>query len=134
MGALGKKRKAIRKRLRRSPADILQMLADDDRSGHKMDLEYARVYLDLLDDPDKALTYALKEYASRPENIDVNKALALIYHRMGNEEKPRTQGKSPPHGLQRPGASVLTDAVCLPCAPIFRCFFEQALSSDWTGV
>ncbi len=67
--------------------EILAMLADDEASGHMMSLEYAEVYMDLLDNLDKALEYAKKEYAARPNNIDVNKSLAVIYYRKGNYNK-----------------------------------------------
>lgn len=69
--------------------DILNMLADDVASGHRMGLEYVEVYLDLLENPDEALKYALEEYAQRPENIDVNLALARIYRKKGDEEMAR---------------------------------------------
>ncbi|MDX1939839.1 MAG: hypothetical protein SFU99_04760 [Saprospiraceae bacterium] len=67
--------------------EILAMLADDEASGHMMSLEYAEVYMDLLDNQDKALEYAKKEYSARPDNIDVNKSLAIIYYRKGNYNK-----------------------------------------------
>lgn len=60
--------------------EILAMLTDDEEAGHQMSLEQARVQLDLLDNPDKALEYALAEYSVRPNNIDVNKMLAEIYY------------------------------------------------------
>lgn len=60
--------------------EILAMLADDEEAGHQMNLEQARVQLDLLDNPGKALEYALAEYSVRPDNIDVNKLLAEIYY------------------------------------------------------
>ena len=60
------------------------MLKDDTESGHNMDLEYAKIYSDLLGDQDKALKYALKEYQKRPDNIDVNQVLASIYRQRGN--------------------------------------------------
>ena len=64
--------------------EILTMLADDAAHGHVMNLQYANVYSSLLDDYDKALAFALKEYQVRPENIDVNRALAAIYFQKGN--------------------------------------------------
>lgn len=67
--------------------EIFVMLADDEASGHVMNLEYAAIYTDLLADYDKALEYAMKEYKKRPENIDVNGALAKIYHLKGESEK-----------------------------------------------
>ncbi len=60
--------------------EILVMLADDEASGHKMGLEYSEVHMDLKGDLDQALAYAKKEYESRPENIDVNSRLAVIYY------------------------------------------------------
>lgn len=59
--------------------DILEMLKDDEEAGHIMNLEYANLFLNLLDDPQTALKYAEKEYAVRPENIDVNKMMAEIF-------------------------------------------------------
>ena len=52
-----------------------------------MNLEYASIYADIVGDLNKALKYALKEYEIRPENIDVNRKLALIYQDMGNSAK-----------------------------------------------
>ncbi|MCB0584107.1 MAG: hypothetical protein KDD06_02090, partial [Phaeodactylibacter sp.] len=60
------------------------MLKEDTESGHNMDLEYAKLYSDLLGDQDKALEYAVKEYQKRPDNIDVNQVLASIYQRRGD--------------------------------------------------
>lgn len=59
--------------------DILEMLADDEAKGHKMGMEYARVYMELFGDYKKALEYAQKEYEYRPKNKDVNQLLAAIY-------------------------------------------------------
>jgi len=60
--------------------EILVMLADDEASGHKMGLEYSEVYMDLKGDLDQALAYAKKEHEARPDNIDVNSRLAVIYY------------------------------------------------------
>ncbi len=60
--------------------DIMAMLADDEASGHKMGLEYSEVYMDLKGDLDQALAYAKKEHEARPDNIDVNSRLAVIYY------------------------------------------------------
>jgi tetratricopeptide (TPR) repeat protein len=59
--------------------EVFVMLKDDEDSGHNMNLEYANIYLDLLEKPEQALTYAQKEFDKRPENIDVNRMLARIY-------------------------------------------------------
>jgi len=66
--------------------EILAMLADDEANGHKMDMEYARVYRDLLNDLPKALEHALAEYRSRPDNAEVNELLASIYFKMDELE------------------------------------------------
>lgn len=59
--------------------EIFVMLKEDEESGHNMNLEYANIYLDLLNKPDQALVYAQKEFQKRPDNIDVNRMLARIY-------------------------------------------------------
>ncbi len=65
--------------------EIFAMLKDDVESGHNMNLEYAHIYLDLLEDTDLALEYAQKEYEKRPDNIDVNLMLAKIYKAQQND-------------------------------------------------
>ena len=67
--------------------EILEMLAEDEASGHKMNLEMAEVYIDLLNQPEQALKYALMEYELRPSNIDVNKMLAEIYYKLDQTGK-----------------------------------------------
>jgi len=67
--------------------EIWVMLQDDMDSGHNMNMEYAQIYLDLVGDYDKALAYAMKEYEKRPENIDVNKLVAITYYKKGDYEK-----------------------------------------------
>ncbi len=64
--------------------EIFAMLADDEKHGHKMGMEYAQIHLDFTQDYDKALEYALKEYEARPDNIDVNQLLATIYLKKEN--------------------------------------------------
>lgn len=66
---------------------ILQMLGEDVASGHNMNLEYADFYLNLAQQPEEALAYALREYELRPANIDVNHLLADIYLRMGERQQ-----------------------------------------------
>ncbi|MCI4666660.1 MAG: tetratricopeptide repeat protein [Bacteroidia bacterium] len=62
--------------------EILEMLADDEAKGHKMGMEYSRVYLELFNDHKKALEYAWTEYEYRPQNKDANQLLAAIYLKM----------------------------------------------------
>lgn len=69
---------------------VLEMLADDEAHGHKMSMEYAAVYRDLFGNYEKALEYAMLEYAVRPENIQVNRLLASIYLKMDKPEVART--------------------------------------------
>ncbi|GAB4417136.1 MAG: hypothetical protein OHK0039_27120 [Bacteroidia bacterium] len=69
--------------------EVLDMLADDEAKGHLMGLEYAQVWLDLLDDPAKARTYAAREYERRPDNIDVNRVMAAICLRQGEVAQAR---------------------------------------------
>lgn len=67
--------------------EIFAMLADDEAHGHVMNMEYARIHLDITRDYDKALEYAMKEYKARPDNIDVNKVLAEIFLQQKNYAK-----------------------------------------------
>jgi tetratricopeptide (TPR) repeat protein len=64
--------------------EILAMIADDEKAGHKMSLEMARIQMSLLGNSDKALEYAMEEYSIRPNNIEVNKLLAEIYYTKNN--------------------------------------------------
>ncbi|HMG15284.1 MAG TPA: tetratricopeptide repeat protein [Saprospiraceae bacterium] len=66
--------------------EIITMMEADMKTGHKMELDFARVYADLLDNPAKALEYAKIEYARRPKNIDVNREMASIYSQLGQKE------------------------------------------------
>jgi len=67
--------------------EIYPMLEDDVQSGHNMDMEYAALYRDLVEDYDKALEYAEREFTKRPNNIDVNKLMASILVKKGELEK-----------------------------------------------
>lgn len=70
--------------------------------GHYVDRELAYAFLS-VNDNDKALQHALAEYNRRPENIDVNEAVAWVYYKMNNFEKAisyidvalRTDSKNP---------------------------------------
>jgi tetratricopeptide (TPR) repeat protein len=66
--------------------EIFEMLEDDVVHGHNMNLEYASTYLDLVEDPNKAMEYVQLEYDKRPDNIDVNKLMAKIYTRLDNTD------------------------------------------------
>ncbi len=69
--------------------EIMVMLQDDVDSGHNMDMEYATLYRDEYEDYERALEYLDKEYKVRPDNIDVNRLLASIYVRQGDQEKAK---------------------------------------------
>lgn len=62
--------------------EIFPMLEDDVANGHQMNMEYAQLYLNLLEDKSKALEHAMIEYKKRPKNIDINRLLAVIYEKM----------------------------------------------------
>lgn len=66
---------------------IFEMMEEDEESGHNMDIEYANIHLQLTRDYNEAMKYALKEYKMRPDNINVNKILAAIYLKKGNQDK-----------------------------------------------
>jgi len=59
--------------------EILIMLQEDVDAGHNMNLEYADLYMNLKEDYDEALKFALIEYEKRPKNIDVNRLVSQIY-------------------------------------------------------
>jgi Tfp pilus assembly protein PilF len=57
--------------------EVSGMLDEDAASGHTVNLEKARLFV-RMGNLDSAQFYAAKEYAVRPENIDVNAAMAWI--------------------------------------------------------
>ncbi|MCB0838707.1 MAG: tetratricopeptide repeat protein [Bacteroidetes bacterium] len=83
--------------------EILEMLEDDEANGHRMGMEYAHVYLDLIQDYEKAYEYAKTEYDLRPENIEVNQLMAEVYLKQNNlsqanthlEKALRTKSRNP---------------------------------------
>lgn len=54
--------------------------------GHHAGLELAYIYLKVKDN-DEALEHALEEYHRRPDNIDVNEAVAWVYYCKGEARK-----------------------------------------------
>jgi len=58
--------------------EIMIMIKEDTDSGHNMNLEYADIYLNILENPEKAMEYAQLEYEKRPKNIDVNRMIAKL--------------------------------------------------------
>ncbi|HEX8334407.1 MAG TPA: tetratricopeptide repeat protein [Segetibacter sp.] len=61
-------------------SEVLEMLKEDEESGHLVSLELATVYLK-MNKLNEAKKYALMEYKIRPGNIDVNKELAMIAYK-----------------------------------------------------
>lgn len=70
--------------------EIMEMLEDDVVHGHNMNLEYADLYLHLLEDTDQALAYAQQEYSKRPRNIDVNRMMAKVLIEKGDLEQAKS--------------------------------------------
>ncbi|MFP5041272.1 tetratricopeptide repeat protein [Parasediminibacterium sp. JCM 36343] len=58
----------------------------DENIGHYADKELAYAYLK-VGNTDKALEHAMLEYNRRPENIDVNEAVAWVYYNKGDYVK-----------------------------------------------
>ncbi|MBK9108885.1 MAG: tetratricopeptide repeat protein [Saprospiraceae bacterium] len=68
---------------------IYEMMKEDSDKGHNMNLELAQLYLDLGNEPQKALELALKEYQVRPQNIMVNLLLSKIYLKQSKIENSK---------------------------------------------
>lgn len=101
--------------MKATEAEILAMLQDDVDSGHNMDMEYATLYRDHFADYPKALEYMQSEYAARPDNIDVNRVMATIYHRMGDEDRARDHlGKAAATDSKYPELLRLQDSLGIP--------------------
>ncbi len=81
----GQKQKA-----KKTYTELLEGLEEDQESGHLIDLELASIYLELGNDPAKAMQHAMKEYERRPNNIDVCKAMALIHYKRGDLKTAHT--------------------------------------------
>ena len=75
------------KRAKEALDKTIEMLAEDKEAGHDVDLELANLFLEVGKDTDRALKYAKAEYERRPNNIDVNRSLAMIYHARGEKEE-----------------------------------------------
>jgi len=69
--------------------EVFLMLEDDVVNGHNMNLEYAHLYLHLMEDAEKAYAYASKEYQKRPKNIDVNRLMAEVLIHQGQMERAK---------------------------------------------
>ena len=72
--------------------EVVKMLDEDARSGHAVDLELCKLYTK-TNQLDSAIAYGLKEYARRPNNIDVNHALAVAYFKGQDNDKAKLHMK-----------------------------------------
>ena len=63
-------------------AEILAHMKAISKAGNE-DLEMAHAYIG-IEDYNTALEYAMKEYNRRPENIEVNETIAIIYYKQGD--------------------------------------------------
>lgn len=67
-------------------AEVITMLDEDAKSGHAVDLELCKLYTK-LGQLDSAVVYGQKEYSRRPQNIDVNQAMATIFYQKNDFQK-----------------------------------------------
>lgn len=67
-------------------AKVLAMLKEDEASGHLVSLEMCRIYTK-TGEYQLAIDEAMKEYKERPDNIDVNHALAWASYKIKDNEK-----------------------------------------------
>ena len=79
-----KKAQGKTKELKASISEIETMFNEDIESGHNMSLEYGYFVLEFKNDYKKAVKFGLEELKNRPNNIDVNKLLALSYFGLNN--------------------------------------------------
>lgn len=70
--------------------EVMTMMAEDEASGHKMDLELSLAQLRLQGDAEVALQTCKKALAARPDNIDVNAAMAEIYVALGDWQQAKS--------------------------------------------
>jgi tetratricopeptide (TPR) repeat protein len=77
----GEKEKAAKKY-----EEVVEMLDEDAKSGHAVDLELCKLYTK-TGQYDLALKHGLIEYKNRPKNIDVNHALAWVYYNQKDYKK-----------------------------------------------
>lgn len=69
--------------------EVVQMLNEDTKSGHAVDLELCKLYTK-AGKIEMAMKHGLIEYKKRPRNIDVNHAMAVIAFK-GNDFKKAKQ-------------------------------------------
>lgn len=69
-------------------SEVASMLDEDERSGHMVSLEKAQLFVK-MSEWDSAAKYAMKEYATRPNNIAVNQELSKIAHKQNNHAEAK---------------------------------------------
>ena len=79
--AMALKRKGETAKSRDIYEKCILMLREDVASGHFVDMELAKIYLELGDNTN-AMKFARIEFDRRPENIDANHTIALVFHVM----------------------------------------------------
>lgn len=65
-------------------AEVAKMLDEDEQSGHIVALDKAKLFVK-MNEWDSANKYAQQEFITRPNNIEVNKELALIAQEQNNK-------------------------------------------------
>ncbi|WP_370568873.1 tetratricopeptide repeat protein [Sporocytophaga myxococcoides] len=71
---------------RKEVQDIVNTIEEGEKAGYNYDLVRARLYCEILEDFDLAIIYAERAKERWPEHVDLNKALALIYYKLGKYE------------------------------------------------
>lgn len=71
---------------RKEVQDIVNDLEEGEKTGCNYDLIRANIYCEILEDYDLALIYAERARSRWPENVDLNKLLAIIYYKVGDNE------------------------------------------------
>lgn len=99
-----------REKAQQKYAEVVKMLAEDAQSGHAVGLELCKLYTK-AGQLDSAKAYGLKEYGKRPQNIDVNHALAWVYFNQKDLKKAQEHmrvalrtGSKNPELMQQAGA------------------------------
>ena len=88
--------------------------AHDHGHSHETGFEIARYYLQYTDQYDEALTQAMVSYQERPENIDVNEALAGIHYMRGDYAAAQMHlTKAQATGSQSPSLQTLAGLIHL---------------------
>lgn len=92
--------------------EVIAMMAEDQASGHQMDLELSLAQLRLQHKPDLALATCKKALAARPDNIDVNAAMAEIHYALGDLPQAKAHADAALRtGSKDPGKNLLAGLI-----------------------